>query len=156
MPLAICHYLDFNASGKTFWLFDTFTGIPEAQMSEAEKSARMAENAAFYSDCYEVAKRNFAPYPKAKLVRGTVPETLANVDIDRVAYLSIDMNITYPERKAIEYFWPKLSHGAVVILDDYGHAHYREQKFSIDEFAAAEGVSVLTLPTGQGMLIKPA
>jgi O-methyltransferase len=155
MPLAICEYIDFNASGKTFWLFDTFAGIPEAQMSETERPARVEENAAFYSDCYDVAKRNFAPYPKTHLVRGTVPETLSTVDIERVAYLSIDMNIAYPERKAIEYFWPKLVPSAIVILDDYAHAPYRAQKLSMDEFAATQGVSVLTLPTGQGMLVKP-
>src|SRR5438093_5331086 len=25
--LAICEYLDFNSTGKSFWLFDTFRGI---------------------------------------------------------------------------------------------------------------------------------
>jgi hypothetical protein len=156
MPLAICEYTEINKTDKSFWLFDTYEGIPESQMSAAERDARVAENAAFYSDCYEIAVKNFAPYPRAKLIRGMVPDTLSKANIDRVAYLSIDMNIAYPERKAVEHFWPKLSPGAMVIMDDYAQAHYDAQRRSMDEFAASVGVTVLTLPTGQGLMMKPA
>jgi O-methyltransferase len=156
MPLAICDYTDFNSTDKRIWLFDTFTGIPENQMSASERAPRTRENADHFSDCYAIAAENFAPFARAKLVRGMVPDTLATVPIDRVAYLAIDMNIAYPERKAIEYFWPKLSTGALVVLDDYGWTRYAEQRISMDEFAASVGVSVLTLPTGQGLMMKPA
>ena len=81
--------------------------------------------------------------------------TLPTVPIDAVSYLSIDMNIAYPERLAIEYFWPKLVTGAVVVLDDYAWKGYEDQKATMDEFAATIGVEILTLPTGQGLLLKP-
>jgi hypothetical protein len=48
-----------------------------------------------------------------------------------------------------------MSPGGVVILDDYGWQHYNEQKVSMDEWAARTGVSILTLPTGQGLMVKP-
>ncbi len=53
-------------------------------------------------------------------MRGKVPESLATVEIERVAYLSLDMNIAYPEIEALKHFWPKLVPGAIVVLDDYG------------------------------------
>ena len=56
---------------------------------------------------------------------------------------------------AIEHFWPKLSTGAMVVLDDYGWTRYEAQKETIDEFARSVGVEALTLPTGQGLLVKP-
>src|SRR5882672_9464938 len=131
--LTACEYTDVNKSGKAIWLFDTYEGIPVDQMSPAElRTNRSAENV-MYPECYELAKRNFADFPRAVLVRGKVPDTLGTVAIDRVSYLSIDMNIAYPERKAIEFFWPKLSSGAIVILDDYGFTPYVEQKQSMDE-----------------------
>jgi hypothetical protein len=64
------------------------------------------------------------------------------------------MNIAYPERKAIEHFWPKLSTGALVVLDDYAWRGYEEQMQSMDEFARSVGVQILTLPTGQGLIVK--
>jgi O-methyltransferase len=154
--LAVCEYIDLNRTGKSFYLFDTFRGIPVGQMSEEEKTlGRVAENQSMYSECFDLAHRNFAPYPKARLVRGKLPDTLRSVDVRRVCYLSIDMNIVEPEIAAIEFFWDKLSPGAPVILDDYGWSNYHLQKQAMDRFAGQRGVAVLNLPTGQGLLLKP-
>jgi hypothetical protein len=154
--LAICDYLDFNATDRSFWLFDTFAGIPEEQVSERERSlGRLEENSAWFSDCFELATANFAPFPRAKLVRGKVPDTLSTVEIERVAYLSLDLNIVEPEIAALEFFWDKLSPGALVVLDDYGWSAYRPQKEVMDAFASTRGVEILTLPTGQGLLLRP-
>jgi hypothetical protein len=153
--LAICEYVNFNSTNKSFYLFDTFKGIPEEQMSATERPARIGHNKTYYEDCFEIARRNFAPFPRAKLIRGNVPETLPGAGIDRVCYLSIDMNIAWPERKAIEYFWPKLSPGAFVVLDDYGFHGFEEQLRCMNEFARGIGVEILALPTGQGLIAKP-
>jgi hypothetical protein len=153
--LAICEYLNLNSLDKTFWLFDTFRGIPEDQISVEERDAgRMDENAAYF-DCFDIARSNFAPYERAVLVKGVVPDTLRTVDIDSIAYLSIDMNIAYPERAAMEHFWPKLTPGAAVIFDDYGWERFKKQKEALDEFAVAQDIEILALPTGQGLLLKP-
>src|ERR1700730_9803803 len=151
LSLTICNYLDFNAFGKSFFLLDTYDGIPSEQISERE-SARAALH--HYVDCYEATKTRFAAFPNAKLIKGRVPETLLTASIDRISYLSIDMNIAKPERDAIEFFWPKLATGGVVVLDDYAFSGYDAQHETMDEFAAKMGVSILTLPTGQGLLIK--
>jgi O-methyltransferase len=154
LSLTVCEYIDFNATGKNFWLFDTFDGIPESQISEGEAARARWENKRLYFDCWEVAQRNFASYPNARLIRGMVPETLPQAEIDKVCYLSIDMNIVAPERAAIAYFWPKLVTGAVVLLDDYGWRGFHEQKAAMDQFAALRGTEVLCLPTGQGLMVK--
>ena len=154
ISLAICEYVNLNSTEKTFWLFDTFQGIPEDQVTDDERRlGRLYENS-IYPECYELAKRNFLPFKNARLVRGRVPDSLETVPIDTVAFLHLDMNIAFPERAAIEYFWPKMPVGAVVLLDDYGWVPYRAQKIAMDEFARNNGVVIMMLPTGQGMLIK--
>jgi hypothetical protein len=154
--LAICDYLDFNRLDKHFWLLDTFRGIPEEQISAREKAAGRAEmSALYYSDCFELARKSFAPWPRARLVRGAVPDTLSEVAAERVAFLSLDMNVALPEVAALEHFWPKLSLGACVVLDDYGWCGHEEQRDAMDAFAHRMGVPILSLPTGQGLMIKP-
>lgn len=154
--LAICDYLDFARVPKRFYLFDTYRGLPEEQVSvEEEVLGTIEHHAHSYSECYDLAQRNFAPYPNAILVRGKVPDTLPGAGIGRVCYLSIDMNIVAPEVAAIEYFWDKLVPGAPVVLDDYGWAAYRLQKDAMDEFARKKNVPILLLPTGQGLILKP-
>lgn len=154
--LAVCDFIDFNATGKAFYLFDTYRGIPVEQVSEGEeRQGRLVENSVAYFECFERARDNFAPFPRAHLVRGRVPDTFSEVEIESVCYLSIDMNIVEPEIAAIEYFWPRLVPGAPVVLDDYGWGGYEEQKAAMDCFAEGQGVKVLLLPTGQGLLLKP-
>jgi hypothetical protein len=152
---AVCRYVDFNRLGRDFWLFDTVSGIPIEHVADAERPHVEASNASYYRDCYEIVRATFAPYPRVHLVRGIVPESLTTVQIDRVAYLHIDMNNAVPEVASLEYFWPKLVPGAFVVLDDYGWEIYHLQREGADAFARRVGVEILTLPTGQGILLKP-
>ena len=56
---------------------------------------------------------------------------------------------------AIEYLWEKLVIGGVVVLDDYDYGpEFMEQKYAWDKFAALKDFEILTLPTGQGLIIK--
>jgi hypothetical protein len=65
------------------------------------------------------------------------------------------MNCAAPEKAALEFFYPKLVSGGVVVFDDYGHRGHDLQKQLADSVAARYGNTILTLPTGQGFLIKP-
>jgi len=77
------------------------------------------------------------------------------VDTNAVSYLHIDMNSVMPEVAAIPHFWDRLVPVAVVLLDDYACRGYKPQKRGMDEIAARIGVRILSLPTGQGLLLKP-
>jgi len=154
LSLAICHYLDFNALDKRFFLFDTFNGIPEDQPGYGESLENIRQKNKYYFDCYEIATKNFSPWPRARLVRGKVPDTLRTVDIDKVCYLSLDMNVAEPELAALAHFWPKLAQGAIVLIDDYGWQTCEQQKAAIDGFAREIDTPVLFLPTGQGVIVK--
>jgi hypothetical protein len=107
----------------------------------------------YYIDIYQAVKEQFAPY-SAKVIKGRVPESLDQVDTDKVCYLSLDMNITMPEIAAAEHFWDKMAHGGVIILDDYGWAWHTPKKKAFDKFAAERSVEVMFLPTGQGLIFK--
>lgn len=152
--LAIAEYHHFASSSRKFYLFDTFCGTPEEQMDAAEREKRLRDNEMYYPDCYELAESNFAPYPNMHLIRGRVPETLSDSGVQKVAYLSIDMNVAEAERAAIEFFWDRLVPGAPVVLDDYAWAGCESQKAAMDDFAKLVGTSVLTMPTGQGLMFK--
>jgi hypothetical protein len=149
---AAMHYVDFNnLHGRKFYLLDTYRGFPEEHRALAASCD--LEN---YAECYEAVRATFAPFPGAVVVRGKVPDTLAEVKAEKVCYLSIDMNCAEPEIAAAEHFWDRLVSGAAVVLDDYGAGEwYVRQKQAFDEFARRRGVEVLSLPTGQGLILKP-
>jgi hypothetical protein len=156
LSLAICEWLDFNTLDKDFWLFDTFNGIPDEQMSAMERTGIGGwHNRECYEECFAQASDNFAPWPRCQLIRGTVPQSLvAFPEGRRIAYLSIDMNIVVPEIAAIDFFWDRLVPGAIILLDDYGWQTHTAQKIAFDAFTRARNAMILTVPTGQGIIIR--
>lgn len=158
---AIMTHLDWDTRGRLFWLLDTFAGLDAGQVTEGERAAGMLDRnreelaRGFYVSGPERALANFAQWRQARVVVGTIPGTLAQVSAERIAYLHLDLNCAAPEVAAIEHFWPRLVPGALVLLDDYAYRGFGSQKQAMDDFARRVGVSVCSLPTGQGLLLRP-
>ena len=150
---SIMQYLDWNNLDKHFFLFDTFSGLDEEFLSETEKLINIKRNK--YIECFETSKENFKEFDRVQLIKGSVPISLTDAKIDKVCYLSIDMNCTIPEIAAAEYFWPKLVSGAMILLDDYTYEGYEEQHYAFNKFALKKNIEILSLPTGQGLYVKP-
>lgn len=147
-------YVGFERLGKKFFLLDTFEGLVDKQLSADERSVGLRGGG--YRPCYAAVLDTFAPYGEAvRVIKGVVPETLAHVDAEQVAFLSIDMNAREPEIAAAEFFWDKLASGAAMVLDDYGWRKHASQRVAFDAFARHRNVPLLALPTGQGLILKP-
>lgn len=152
---AIINYIDFNKTGKTYYLLDTFEGMDPRFSTDSELSRH--EKIGYYTqnNLYNQVVKTFEDF-NVKIIKGAVPETLPLVDSDKICFLSVDMNCVLPEIEALEYFWCKISPGGIILLDDYGYANStNDQKEAHDKFANSKNVKILSLPTCQGMIIKP-
>lgn len=157
---AIMHRLDWGKTGKRFYLIDTFSGPVISQYSAEEIAngrGRVAQdavaNGAYVTDLQHV-RANYAEWPNVEIVQGAVPDVLPSLKVAAVAFLHIDMNCAYPERAALEFFWDRLSPGAMVLFDDYAYFGNDVLAAAIDAVAAKVGAQVLSLPTGQGLIVK--
>lgn len=156
-PRAVINYTNFQKSEKRYFLLDTFNGLDERYSNEKElmRNEIMGYNKEDSNLLYDQVVNTFKDF-NVKIIKGAVPETLKYVDSDKICYLSIDMNCVDPEVAALEFFWDKMVSGGMIILDDYGYANsFNEQKKAEDAFALSKGVQILSLPTCQGLLIKP-
>jgi len=151
---AVIDYIDFQKTGKTFYLLDTYEGLVPGQLTEAEKAAGVKDYFDTYTNVYDQVVKTFSLF-RTRIIKGPVPDTLSQCDAKEVCYLSIDMNVVAPEIAAANYFWDKVVSGGVIILDDYGFPAHIEQKKSFDRFAREKSVSILYIPTGQGIIFKP-
>lgn len=151
--MAVITHTDFSRLGKRFWLLDTFQGFDKKLLTREEQAHAGFMN---YPDCYERVRANFAGMEFVNIIRGAVPGTLDQVTSPEIAYLHLDMNCMAPEIAALEHFWPKISPGGIVIMDDYGWPRHYQQKLGYDAFAEERGLQILRLATGgQAILIKP-
>jgi hypothetical protein len=56
--------------------------------------------------------------------------------------------------ESIEVLWSKLTPGAIIVLDDYAFTGYETPHRAWDDFAKSCNLMILTVPTGQGLLIN--
>jgi len=155
---AIMQYLKWETLDRRFHLIDTFRGPDFSQYSEAEADAGRVAHAALRSGSYVVdidrVRANYSQWPGAMVVEGTIPRVLPTLALEQVAFVHIDLNCAAPEAAALEYFWDRLSKGGLILLDDYAYANCLHQGDLLDETAHGLGTEILTLPTGQGLLLK--
>jgi hypothetical protein len=148
----VCEYLDFRRQNRTFWLYDTFAGLPP-QYGSAEE---LAKNAFFdqHQQVHQHCVARFSAYANVRVIKGVLPDVLNETAPERVAFLHLDLNCAEAERATLAFFLERIVPGGLVVLDDYGKAVFRKQKDAADEVANSHGESILELPTGQGLLVR--
>ncbi len=138
----VCEFFDFQYQPRAYYLFDTWGSGEKVQ-----------NNSKYIEDIYSIVMKRFEKFPNVKLVRGLIPDSLNNQPISSVAFLSLDMNGGEAELNALEYFYPKLSSGAFVYLDDYGQ-NFPTLRENIDRFLRDKPERLLTFPTGNAIFVK--
>lgn len=151
--LFCAEYLDFGAWPKRWLLYDTFDGIPEDQLAPGWK----ARNDGLYKGTYslEEVQERFAHLANIRVIKGRVPEILSGSAPDQIAFLHIDLNNAPAEIGALEALFDRLSPGGIIIFDDYTWATTRAQYEAEKAWFAARNLTILPLPTGQGLFVNP-
>jgi hypothetical protein len=150
--LFCAEYVGFGSWPRTWWLYDTFEGIPDDQQAPGWEET----NARAYKGSYslEEVRERFAPFPNIKVIKGRAPEVLNGQAPDQIAFLHVDMNNAPAEIGSLEVLFDRVSAGGIIILDDYTWSATYPQFVAEKAWFAARGLHVLPLPTGQGVFIK--
>ena len=131
-------------------LVDSFSGMPDT----TEGVDRFREGD-FASTSYEDVRQALAPFPFARVHRGFIPRILDELAIERLAWAYIDVDIYAAVRDSLEFIYPRLLPGGVIVLDDYGFPSCPGVRRAMDEFFADGRPEVpLCLPTGQCLIVK--
>ena len=138
--------LGLPSAGKHYWLYDLF------EWNDGDEHTNMPghDNPRMYEDVVQ----RFSGMSYVSVVKGSVPESFEQGFPERIAFAYIDMNHPVPESGALKRVLPLLVQGGVVVFDDYGWWGYSAQKRVLDPIPAEYGLSILELPTGQGLLLK--
>lgn len=130
-------------------LVDSFAGMPD--ITDAVDRFREGD---FDSTSVEDVRAALAPFPFAHVHQGFIPEAFEELPIERLAWVYIDVDVSGAVRSSLEYAYPRLQPGAIVVLDDYGFPSCPGVRAALDEFFADRPEVPLCLPTGQALVIK--
>ncbi|HTW95865.1 MAG TPA: TylF/MycF/NovP-related O-methyltransferase [Tepidisphaeraceae bacterium] len=151
----LCKYLDFARVQRTYFLYDTFSGLPEETSTEQERETwNRAYRELDMSNLEQRVRDTFSAYPNVRIVPGVVPQSFEIACPDKIAFLHIDMNSAKAEILALEHLFDRVSPGGFIVFDDYGWIGNKPQAEAEAAFLKERGHSILELPTGQGVVMK--
>jgi hypothetical protein len=144
----VCNH--FRSSGRIHHGFDSFEGL--SQPSPVDGSFWHTGD---LSTPEENARELLEPFG-ARLYRGWFPERFEEVADRRFAFVHIDVDLYQPTRDALEFFYPRMNPGGVILLDDHGLTTCPGATRAAEEYMDGRPESIVLLTTGQAMIVKAA
>jgi len=144
-------------TGATFSIFDSFEGLSEITEKDASIHT-IDENALRKQFAYgeDLVKQNLQEFPFIDFYKGWIPTRFVEVEERGFSFVHIDVDLYDPIKDSIEFFYPRLVEGGLMVFDDYGcTTQFPGAKKAIDELLPRlEPSFFMALPYGQAFIIK--
>lgn len=88
------------------------------------------------------------------LLKGWIPKRFAEVADHKFAFVHVDVDLYEPTRDSMQFFYPRMSQGGIILLDDYGFTTCPGATRAAREVLSGQAEQVVMLPDGGGFLIK--
>ncbi len=148
----ILHQMD---PSREFHLFDTFKGFTEKDLAnETGKAATYTKHNFADTSIEHVRERLHSD--RFVFHQGYFPDTTRELDTDiRFALVNMDADLYNPTKAGLEFFYPRLSPGGMIIIHDYNPDWPGIMK-AVDQFAATipEPIVPLTDKDSSVMIFK--
>lgn len=131
---------------RALHLFDTFEGLPEC--SQWDPDFREGGFAA----SFDQVSRYLARFPNVHFHKGFFPETTRGLESRRFSFVHLDVDLYQSTKDALEWFYPRLNRGGILISHDYVNAEGVRKAF--DEFLADKPECPLELAGTQVAVVK--
>ena len=130
------------------YLFDTFDGMPDTDIVDKHQKGD------FNDTSLESVKAYLSDRNNVTLMPGFFPETTKGIDT-KFSFVHIDADIYQSTKDALEYFYPRLLPGGILMFDDYYWPLCPGVNLAIEEFLIEhQAEHVINLTNGQALLIK--
>lgn len=144
---------------RTLYLFDTFAGFDPRDTAQEQSRQFSSAREGDFSDTSAEAVLARIPHPEnAVIKKGFFPETAAGLEQECFALVSLDADLYAPTRAGLDYFYPRLNPGGVIVLHDYDNQRFRGVYRAVEEYEALHGPLCL-IPLadlhGSCMILKP-
>lgn len=135
--------LELNILDRKIWAFDTYEGMTEPGDDDIDFQNKTAKELMEQKianilciSSYEETTANILntgyPHNMIQFVKGRVEETIPRSNVEQIALLRLDTDWYESTMAELNYFYPKLVKGGVLIIDDYGH--WKGCKKAVDEY----------------------
>lgn len=131
---------------KKLHLFDTFEGLPKTSGKD-----KYFDKGEYYASLEDV-KNFLKEYKRVYFYKGIFPNTAQKLINPKFSFVHLDVDLYKSTKESLEYFYPKMVKGGVIISHDYPSSVGVKRAF--DEFMKNIPEIVVKLSGNQGLLVK--
>jgi O-methyltransferase len=148
-------------AGEGLHLIDSFEGISEPA-GEDYFDARGRDGSVVratvpqgaLSAPVDAVRNSMRDFPKVQVHQGWIPAVFQQLPDTDWAFVHVDVDLYEPTRDCLEYFYPRLNMGGVIVCDDYGSLLFPGARRAWDQYCEKNGVPFVVLDTGQSVILK--
>jgi O-methyltransferase len=135
---------------KELHLFDTFSGIPEA-----DPDTDLHRPGDFADTSFDSVQRLLEGFRFCRLHAGRFPETVPpDWHQKRFCFVHVDVDIYQSALDCCSFFFPRLTEGGTMVFDDFGFPSCPGIRRALEEYFATDPNRILYLPTGQALVVR--
>lgn len=118
---------------RRLWLFDSFEGLPIG--GERDNAVTVSVKSGAVRGDERIARQLLMANSlhNYEIRKGLFEDTFRSAEVGSIAILHVDADWYESTRLAIETFWPRVSYGGYLVVDDYVSEKYPGVRAAVDE-----------------------
>ncbi len=143
--LSISLYLKQRSLGKKVFGFDSFEGFDDditTDLALVSASDSEKRKGGFSNTSLDLVQRRIRALDLEKtveLVPGFFKKTLGQEKCEQYAFVHLDCDIYESYRAGLQYFYPRLERGGIILFDEYNDPPWPGCNQAVDEFLSDKG-----------------
>lgn len=134
---------------RTLHLFDSFAGMPKTSPGEPFAEGDFGQTS---EGAVRALVEPIGANPAFHV--GFIPDTFKDAGVTALAFAHVDVDLYQSVMDCIEFVYPRLVPGGMMVFDDYGFPSCARAREAADKAFAARREKPICLPTGQAIVIK--
>ena len=148
----ISHYFP----DRKLYLFDTFDGFDKRDV-EGDKGKNIVSDTDrdFSGTSTELVLSRMEHRENCIVCKGWFPETAEGIE-DSFCFVSLDADLYEPLTAGLEFFYPRLVHGGVIMIHDFNNGDYPGARQAVKEFCDKSNLGYVCLSDhcGSAVIVK--
>lgn len=124
---------ELSTLNRKIVLIDSFEGVSEPQ-PEIDCTVMNWQKGRFGDVDYQNIVNYFSKYPNVKIIKEWIPKSFEGLENSKIAYCHLDVDLYQPYKDCLEFIWPRLVVGGVMLFDDYDAIECPGAKKAVDDF----------------------
>lgn len=142
------------APGDVHLGFDSWDGVSSPDAADRMADGRQGWQRGQLRTPFSATQDLLARFEFCTLVQGWIPSCFGPAEGRQFRLVHIDVDLHQPTRDSLEFFYPRMVPGGVIVLDDHGFVDCPGARSAAIDFLADKPEPIVEVPTGQAFVFK--